>query len=173
MLTTLTTADGRGFLDPSAASLARELALDIRPVEAILPDYGFTGLTDPLWLELAESPDFRRLLAEAQREWNAADTTKRRIQLKAQASVEMALTDIHNMIVGENVDHADRINAAKVMKSLAGLDTPPNGAAMDAGGGFSVKIVIGDQQVVKSISAAPTIEHEPDSTQVRESEHAA
>jgi hypothetical protein len=152
---------GATILDPSAASLARELAQDIRPADAILADYGFSGSGDPLWQELCASAEFRRLLEQAQREWNAADTTKRRIQLKAQASLEASLPNLHALMVSERVDPADRVNATKVMRDLAGMALHPNAAGPgDGSGGLSVKIVINGQEMVKSVSATPVIEHE-------------
>lgn len=152
------------LLDPSLASMARELAQAIRPTQAILQDYGFSGTGDPLWLELSENPEFKRIVDEAQREWNAADTTKRRIQIKAQTSIEMALPDIHKIMTSNTADHADRINAAKLMKSLAGMDAVPGGSGGAMGGeggsGVTIKIVIGQQTLVKDASRAPVIEHE-------------
>lgn len=158
--------DPKHLLDPSYASMARELAQAIRPVPDILRDYGLGGTSDPIWLSLAESADFKRLLDEAQREWNAADTTKRRIQLKAQTSIEMALPDIHKIIIDPLADRADRINAAKLMKSLGGMDAPPNGGGAmggEGGSGVSIKIVIGQQTLTKDVSrpTATVIEHEP------------
>jgi hypothetical protein len=160
MLTEL--APGSGLLDPSAASLARELAQAIRPVESVLPDYGFSGLNDPLWIDFSATPEFKRMLEEAQREWNAADTTKRRIQMKAQTSVEMFLPELHRIVVDPVADRADRINAAKLMKSFAGMDVPAGGPGMggEGGGGVTVKIIIGSQTVTKDVARGPIIEHE-------------
>lgn len=150
------------LLDPEYASLAREIAQAIRPVPDVLADYGFSGAGDPLWLDLCQNPEFRRLLDEAQREWNAADTTKRRVQLKALISTEMSLPALHAIIHDEKADRADRINAMKVMKALAGLDAPPNpNGAAEGAGGIVVKINIGTQQMVKTAApAANIIEHE-------------
>lgn len=151
------------LLDPQYASLAREIAQAIRPVPDVLADYGFSGSGDPTWVELCQNPEFKRLLDEAQREWNAADTTKRRVQLKALISTEMSLPAIHGIIHDEKADRADRINAMKVMKSLAGLDAPPNPNGTGEGGsGIVVKINIGTQQVVKTAATQPVniIEHE-------------
>lgn len=150
-------------LDPQYAALARELAQGIRPTSDILNDYGFSSSADPLWIALTENASFQQLLDAAVREWNAADTTARRVRLKAMTSMELSLPALHEIIHDSKADRADRINAAKVMKSLAGFDEPAGGSAGSGGGGVVVKINIGTQQVVKATTPITTIEHEESS----------
>jgi hypothetical protein len=154
---------GENALDGHAASLARELAQGIRDPLAILAEYGFSGTDDPAWLALSGTTEFQRLLDSLTREWNAADSTKQRVRVKALASVETGLIDLHAMMTSERVDPKVRVDAFKVMKGIAGLDAPAGvgGMAGEGGGGVSIKIVIGQQSVTKNVESAPTvIEHE-------------
>lgn len=161
----LTFKIGENMLDGHAAALARELAQGIREPLAILQEYGFTGVDDPAWQSLSGTAEFQRLLEGLVREWNAADTTTRRVRAKALASVELGLLELHTMMTSERVDPKVRVDAFKVMKGVAGLDTQPGVGSMggDGGSGVSIKIVIGQQTVTKDVQAAPpTIEHEGD-----------
>ena len=159
-LTTLAPGLGKDMLDGSTASLARELAQNIRPIEAILPDYGYTGLEDPRWQEITSLPEFSRLLESAQREWNTADSTSKRVRTKALASLELWLADLHHIMASPNTDTKTRLEAGKIMMKLAGMDGvgSGNGGMRDeSGSGMKIVINIGDSKVEKVLS--PVIEH--------------
>ncbi len=149
-----------GVLDPSMASLARELAQDIRDPTEILADYGFVGSDSPEWLEISRSSDFKALLNEAVREWGAVDSTPKRIRFKALAALELEIADLHQ-IAATSTSMEHRINAIKVMKDLAGFtSTGGIGGAnpLDNSGGFSVTIVIGDTTTKIALPISPIIE---------------
>jgi hypothetical protein len=144
------------ILDPSFASMARELAQDIRSPDDILKDYGFTGAGDPKWLFLQKSADFRRLLAESAKEWNAADSTRRRVQLKSLVSLEMTLPNLHSLVNDSRTQPAVRIDGAKLLQSIAGLGGPSRINEGESGGGVSININFGGNSV--SVQKAPIIE---------------
>jgi hypothetical protein len=144
------------LLDPSLASMARELAQDIRPPDDILKDYGFAGTTDPRWVFLEKSADFRRLVAESVKEWNAADSTRRRVQLKSLVSLEMTLPNLHSLINDARTLPAVRIDGAKLLQSIAGLGGPARINEGESGGGVSININFGGHSV--SVQKAPIIE---------------
>jgi hypothetical protein len=144
------------ILDPSFASMARELAQDIRPPDDILKDYGFNGPSDPKWLFLQKSADFRRLLAESAKEWNAADSTRRRVQLKSLVSLEMTLPNLHSLINDARTLPAVRIDGAKLLQSIAGLGGPARVSEGEGGGGVSININFGGHSI--SVQKAPIIE---------------
>ena len=152
------------ILDPTAASLARELSMDIRDPGDVLRDHGFTGPGDPRYIALAESRDYRKLLATLSREWNLIDSTVDRLRFKSLAIVEANLTVLHDIASAAAKD-SDRIEAMKVVRSLAGLD--PNGAnnRNDGGGGSgtSININIGNDKVLTVTRSAPLIEGNTDS----------
>lgn len=154
MSTTLPVALAPGFLSTQAAGLARELAQDIRPVPDILRDYGFNGTDDPAFLEICESRDFKRLLEEANREWNSADSTKKRIRLKSQAAYEMLLPTLFETAVSAR-DPKDRVEASKLLSKTGGFEEPQlAGAGGQDGGGVKIVINIGQKRIEKE--AAPT-----------------
>lgn len=144
------------ILDPSFASMARELAQDIRQPDDILKDYGFDGPTDPRWLFLQKSADFRRLLVESVKEWNAADSTRRRIQLKSLVSLELTLPNLYSLINDLRTQPSVRIDGAKLLQSIAGLGGPARINEGESGGGVSININFGGNKV--SVQKAPVIE---------------
>ena len=155
------------LLDGSYAALAREIAQDIRDPVDILPDYGFTGPDDPAWKRLQKSHDFIGLLLQSAREWNAADSTPKRIRYKALASLELVIAEMH-VIAMTHENRERRIEAAKFIKSVAGFDggggIGGRGALEDGVGGVSITINIGAKTVSAQLSQPKTIEGEMEST---------
>jgi len=131
---------GSGVLDPSLGGLAREIAQDIRPLEEILLDYGFTGQNDPRWLAVRESPAFGTLLAQSIEEWNSAKTTRQRIRLKAAAIVEQSLPTVFTIINDTTEKAADRIRMLEVVGRFANIDAETK--TPQTNGGFAVTINI-------------------------------
>lgn len=136
-------------LDSRVASIAREIAQDIRELNQILPDYGFTDIYDPDWQALYASRDFKRALAEATREWNGADSTPKRIRYKAQAAVEQAIPTLYDFVVSGGVPGPERVNAMKVLRDLSGIGTGAGGSGGE-GGGFSITINIAKGHTVRA-----------------------
>lgn len=144
-----------GFLDPTHASLARELAQDIRPANEVLETYGFTGSADPRWIALARSATFARAMLEAQKEWSAVDSTSKRIRYKAQASLELLLPEMHRLALDGTVPMSTRAEAWRFIKSCSGIDAPkgPGGfGGEDAAGGVRVTINIGEKTLTASLA---------------------
>jgi hypothetical protein len=154
-------APSLALMDGSYAALAREIAQDIRDPVDILPDYGFTGPSDPNWQRLQKSHDFIGLLMQAAREWNAADSTSKRIRYKALASLELVVAEMH-VIALTHSSAERRIEAAKFIKSIAGFDggggIGGRGAPEDGTGGVSITINIGPKTVSAQLTPQKTIE---------------
>lgn len=147
-------------VDGSYAALARELAQDIREAAEIIVDYGFTDLSDPRWKRLQQSHDFIHLLVLATREWNAADSTPKRIRYKALASLELVVAELH-VIAMTHTSTERRLEAMKMIKSLAGFDSVGgigSGGALDGGSGVSITINIGDKTVSARLSTPKTVD---------------
>lgn len=145
-----------GLLDPTAATLAMELAQDIDTVENILRRYGFEdGERDPRWHALANTREFAQTLSEAITEWRKADSTGKRVRLKSMVMLEYNLPRIQELINSPAAGSA--IEALKLIKGLAGMDGPSAGGAGDGGGGFSVTINIGQGKTIK-VEKTPTID---------------
>lgn len=142
------------------ASLAREIAQDIREVADVLGDYGFTGIEDPKWQRLQQSHDFIHLLIQATREWNAADSTPKRIRYKALASLEMVVAEMH-VIAMTHQSAERRIEAAKFLKDLAGFGGNGGigaGNALEGSGGVSITINIGSRTVQATVQPHKVID---------------
>lgn len=142
-------------LDATHVSLAREIAQGIHELRDILPRYGFRDEADERWRAIAHHPEFTRFLQEAIREWHSADSSEKRIKLKALASIEASIPEVHAMIFSGGAPIRDRVQAFKEMKSLGGMGGDANVKAAGAGGpGFSVTINIGKKESVR-LSATP------------------
>lgn len=148
------------LLDGTYASLARELAQDIREPAEIIVDYGFSGLNDPAWKRLQQSHDFIHMLIQATREWNAADSTPKRIRYKALASLELLVAELHVIaMTHSNVER--RLEAMKLVKSLAGFDSTGGiggAGALNDSSGVSITINIGDKTVSARLAPSKIID---------------
>lgn len=160
----LTLDDPPNFLDSGHIELARELAQNIRDPQEILKDHGFNGPEDPGWVALARSSAFSRAILEAQREWNAADSTRKRIQYKALAQVEMLLPVMHKLAFDSQTPAAMRVEAMRFIERCAGMDGGRGkGTNGDEGaGGVNIQIVIGSKTVSTKVPVrqGPVIEGE-------------
>jgi hypothetical protein len=156
-------------LDASAVTLAREIARDMLPLERILTNHGFEGPNDPEWVFLREHPDFLNLLAQCVQEWNSADSTQKRVEIKAQTALE----ELIPVLAVRAVEHGTSATAAaeltKVLLSLSGMRA--GGGTGNTGPAFSITINMGNQQVVVrdvtetgGESIRRTIEHEEPGT---------
>lgn len=144
-----------GLLDATHVGLAREIAQGIHLLKDILPRYGFRDEADPLWHRVRDHAEFQRYLAEAVREWNSADSTAKRIKVKAQASVEASIPELHALIHADRAPLNHRVEAFKMMARLGEVGESHGGAGKGGDGkGFSVTINIGKDNQVR-LSSAP------------------
>jgi hypothetical protein len=133
------------------AVLAREIAMDIYPVEDILELH---KLTDEQWIAIQEHPGFQAMLNDLVLQYNTAGSIKERVRLKAaiglEISIDTYITDISDTAIPLN----QRVEAGKFLARLGELD--PGLTQGGAGGGGGVVINI----VTKAGSAPVTIEGE-------------
>lgn len=149
------------FLSPRYATLAREIAMDILPLERVLRE---NNVTPQEWERLRVDPAFNRLLESCVREWNAAGSTHERIRVKAAASLELSLASIHREMNATGSPLGQKVEAAKLMSRLAGLD---EGGREGGGGGsgFTLRLFIGkdsptviEGKVIDSQESLPSLE---------------
>lgn len=136
------TPDAPSYLDASLVSLAREIAQGILPLDDILRNHGFDGAHDPLWHELRARQDFDALLRGAIQEWQAADSTPKRVKLKAAAATEVLIPTAVQMTSDVTVAASAKIEAMKWLSSLAGFR---DGAVPQNTAAFSITFVMGDE----------------------------
>jgi hypothetical protein len=124
-------------------SLAVGLAQRIRDPEEILAELGFT---EDDWKELERSRVFRKLLEQAQAEWNSVTKTSQRVKLKAGVNIEMSLPQFYQDMVDASQPLVARVKALELMARLAGL--PEVEATEHAPGAqFKLEIHLGDNRV--------------------------
>lgn len=139
-------SDDRLFL-----SLAREVAMDIHPIETILVNH---GLTPEKWEHIQKNARFDQLLKAAVEEWNSALNTADRVKIKALACVEEALPEFFSKMHDPNETLPAKVRSLEVFANLAGFT---KNAQVVGGGGerFSVTINLGSDQQLKITSPAP------------------
>lgn len=132
-----------GSHDVTLLRLAREIAMDIHPVEAILATL---EISDDEWQEIQQNPTFRGYLRTAIEEWQSATNTQERVRLKSLAFVEEALPEFYARAhdPSENLQH--KIRVLEVVAKFAGVGGNVDTAL--SGEKFSVTINLGaDHQV--------------------------
>jgi hypothetical protein len=141
--------------------LAREIAVDIQPLETILEVHQIPFET---WLEIKQSGRFLQLLNEAAEAWNTALNAQERVKLKAAAMLEEWLPELNNRMHDRNESLPAKIEGAKLVAKIAGVGER---AAIEGSVGerFSVTINLGSDTQLKFDKALPVkvIEHEPTS----------
>lgn len=98
--------------------LARELAMNLRPLDEILSAF---HLTAEKFDRISETPRFTQLLQQHTLEWEAAANTHERTKLKASTMIEDWLPEAHRRLH----DNAETLNSktelAKLVTKLAGM----------------------------------------------------
>jgi len=153
-------SDVTAFLNPRYATLAREIAMDVLPLERVLRE---NNVSQEEWQRIQDNPDFNRMLETCMREWNAASSTADRIRVKAAASLELSLASIHREMNSAGSPLGQKVEAAKLMSRLAGLEETVSAAG--GGSGFTLRLFIGrdsptiiEGKVLDSKESLPTLE---------------
>ena len=123
--------------------LAREIAMDIQPVEDILKHHEITG---DQWEEIQQNPRFKGYLRGAVEEWQSATNTSERVKLKSMAFVEEALPEFYARAHDPKEPLSAKIEVLKTIAKFAGVGGSVEGAL--AGEKMIVTINLGaDQQL--------------------------
>lgn len=123
--------------------LAREISMDIRPVEDILEAY---KLTETEWALIRVQPRFLEYLSQMIQEWESATNTQERVKLKSLAFVEEALPEFFSRAHDPLNPLPAKVEILKTVARFAGI-----GATVDGGtSGEKLSVTInlgGDRQV--------------------------
>lgn len=138
--------------------LAREIAMDLRPVEQILEHH---RVSREQFEQLKRHPYFDRVLRDQIKEWESAINTGERVRLKAQAAVEELLPELYKRVITPKEDLLKVTKGAELIVKLSGLGVD----AKDVGDPSSrVQITINmgaDNKIQVSKSLPPkVIDHE-------------
>lgn len=144
------------FDDDKAIILAREIAMDIHPLEDILKRHGVDATE---WAFLSKTPRFNQYLTDAIQTWQSALNSPERIKVKSLAAIEDWLLTAYELLHVKDGSLRDKVELAKLVARLAGVGE----SAKDVAVGEKVMITInmGDETVkAHKIASMPVIEHE-------------
>lgn len=138
--------------------LAREIAMDLRPLPSILEHHKVDQST---FEKLKRQPYFSRVLAAEVEAWQSAVNTGERVRLKSQAMMEEFLPDLYKRMIAPKEDLMKVVKGAELVAKLADLGERKDGR--DPGDKVVIHIDMGQagkMQVAKQVTPQ-VIEHEP------------
>lgn len=116
-------------------SLANEIATDLLPLETILKNH---QISQNDWQTISKQPRFQMILAEAVREWEAADNVGKRLTLKFKLALEQTIPEMFQRLHDPEFNDAAKVKLFEVMQKGAGIGD--RGNMVDAGPGVSITI---------------------------------
>lgn len=145
--------------DIDMVKLAREIAMDIHPIENILKQY---SITTEAWCELQRNTKFTSLLSTEVETWQTSLNTHERVKMKSAAMLEEWLPELYRRMCNDNEAMPAVIEAGKMLSRIAGLGLSHDVAAA-IGERFSITINMGPvvETFVKDVTPVKVIEAEP------------
>jgi hypothetical protein len=119
--------------------LAREIAMDIHPLEEIFKRF---ELTPEDWEALQANHRFQSYLQDAVVSWNAALNASERIKVKGMALIEDWLPDAYGHLASARETLRDKIELFKALQKLTGIGEKTLGSG-DASDRVSITINMG------------------------------
>jgi hypothetical protein len=101
------------------AQLAREIAMDIFPLDQILEIH---KLSTDEWLKIRDHPTFQSMFQAMLIDWNLASSTRERVRVKAATGLESQLETYIREISDETIPLIQRVEAGKFLARLGELD---------------------------------------------------
>lgn len=142
------------------ASLARDVAMNIKERHVVLKDHGLTQAQYD-YLE-AYNEFYINALKAACLEWHAPLSTAQRISVEAQAILEDSLLDLGARMRNKSEGLPGVIEAAKFFSKIAGVGERAVGSG-DVGERFVINIDLGgDQKLTLSTAQVPQVAAPPD-----------
>lgn len=122
------------------ASLAEQLACNLRPAVDVWNDHGVTDRRRAT--QLLRSPMFRQYYREARERWHNPSNARSRVQSKSLLMIETALPGIYQDVTNAAIPLQHRVKTWEFVGRLAGLDAE---AAAAGGEGISIRIDLSGQ----------------------------
>jgi hypothetical protein len=126
----------RNWSLPEIAALAREMAMAIKPPDAIREKL---GITDEEFEEIQQSPVYLNVYKTFVLEWEAATSTNKRLAVQAAAALEDILPDVIHRLRNDKEALPGVISGLQWLAKVAGADAV---AASGGGGAERFKITI-------------------------------
>lgn len=136
--------DTTPFRTNKLMTLARELAMDIHDVPAILETH---RITPEEFETIKYTPEFQAAMDQMVVEWSSATNTASRVKFKSQSSLEESLLNLHASANDQQQPLNHRVLALQLLAKLGGLGEPERDSK--ASERFSITINMG--------GASPTI----------------
>lgn len=137
--------------------LAREIAMDLRPLGEILEHH---RVSVSEFERLKRHPYFCRVLNAEVEAWQSAVNTGERVRLKSQAMMEEFLPDLYRRMVAPKEDLLKVVKGAELVAKLASLGGDANSGK--PGDKVVISINMGAQKIEAVKTVTPqVIEHEP------------
>jgi hypothetical protein len=130
------------YTPSNLAALAREVAMDIKPLPDILKVY---KLSEDDYLKISKIPFYCKALEAAAIEWNSALSTHDRIRIEAAAIMEDAMPGLSARMKSRDEALPAAIEAGKLFAKLAGLGEV-NKAVAGSGEKFQITIDLGSDR---------------------------
>lgn len=124
--------------------LAREIAMDIRPLEDILAAHGVEQST---WDSISSAPSFQSLLRSEVEAWQSATNTAERVKIKSLAFVEEALPEFYARAHDPKEALNAKVEVLKTISKFAGVGNSVDGT--NIGEKLTVTINLGSDHSLK------------------------
>lgn len=98
--------------------LAREIAMDIRPLEDVLKTH---GIDQTRWESISNSPRFQSLLRSEVESWESATNTAERVKIKSLAFVEESLPEFFARAHDRREPLNSKVEVLKTVAKFAGV----------------------------------------------------
>lgn len=124
--------------------LAREIAMDIRPLDDILSAH---GIDHARWENIHSNPRFQTLLRSEVESWESATNTAERVKIKSLAFVEESLPEFFARAHDRREPLNSKVEVLKTVAKFAGVGGSVDGAV--AGEKLMVTINLGADHSLK------------------------
>lgn len=130
--------------DQKLLALARELAMDIRPLETVLTEY---QITPEMFQRIRNLPRFRMYFEQEVAQWQTATATADRVRIKSAAVLEAWLPELYARMSDAKEPLSSKVEAGKLLARMAEVGATK--ASEGGGERFSVTINLGSDQTLK------------------------
>ena len=113
------------FDELTIVKLAREIAMDLRPIEDIVESL---GISSPEWDAIQALPVFQDRVRTATEEWQSGMNTSERVRMKSLAFVEEALPEFFARAHDPKEGLAAKTEVLKTISKFAGIGGSVDGA---------------------------------------------
>jgi hypothetical protein len=123
------------------ASLAQQVAVNLRPLSAIIADY---GISEEDYKQILTWPFYKTALEAAILDWNSPMSAEKRMRLEAAMIVENNMPHVAARMTDSNETLTAVVEAGKWFIKIAGIGEPNKNPT--AGEKFSITINLGEDK---------------------------